>query len=209
MPSPSLRRAAEDVGVTDERLLDAIEHTPRRAFVPAEHANRADADRPVPIPHGQVTTQPSLSARMIAALDLADTDRVLEIGTGYGWQTALLARLAAAVVSVERSAELARTARSNLDRDGVTTVEVVEGDGTLGWPPRAPYDAVLVSAAHPRVPPPLIAQLRQGGRLVQPIGPGGRDDVTLFRRTGEDLQRVRSICPAHFVRLVGEHGHPW
>ena len=194
--------------MTNRRLLDAIGRTPRRTFVPPDYADRAGTDAPIPIPHGQVTTQPSLSARMLEALDLTGDEHALEIGTGYGYQTALLARLAGSVVSVEHFADLAETARTNLDRHGVRNVEVVVGDGTRGWQPGAPYDAILVSAAFPSVPPPLIEQLREGGRLVQPIGQGGADDVTLFRRTSAGLDRVRLVTPAHFVPLIGELGYP-
>lgn len=208
MPAHDLRRAATAAGVTNRRLLDAIGRTPRRRFVPPEYAGRADADAPIPIPHGQVTTQPSLSARMLDALDLTGDEHALEVGTGYGYQTALLAQLAGSVVSVERFADLAETARTNLDRHGVRNVTVVVGDGTRGWPPGAPYDVILVSAAFPSVPYPLIEQLREGGRLVQPMGEGGADDVTMFRRTSAGLKRVRLITPAHFVPLIGEFGHP-
>ena len=149
---------------------------------------------PIPIGFGQVTTQPSLVARMVAALGLAGAERVLEVGGGLGWQTALLARLAAA-------------GRSNLAQAGVENTTVVVGDGTLGLAAHAPYDAIVVSAAFPRVPPPLVAQLAVGGRLVQPIGPGGTDDVTLFSRAPGRLERVRSVSGAHFVKLYGAHGH--
>lgn len=194
--------------MADQRLLDAIERIPRRMFVPREHVDRADADAPIPIPHGQVTTQPSLSARMLEALELTGHDHALEVGTGYGYQTALLATLVGSVVSVERFADLADAARSNLDRHGMRNAEVVVGDGTRGWPSGAPYHVILVSAAFPRVPRPLVEQLGKDGRLVQPIGRGGADDVILFHRTVAGLQRVRRVCPAHFVRLIGELGYP-
>src|SRR5919109_2378740 len=132
---------------------------------------------------------------MIAALELTGSEQVLEVGAGYGFQTALLAHLSRFVWSIERWPDIAATGRDNLARHGVTNVEVVVGDGTAGLPERAPFDAILVSAAFPRVPPPLAEQLAPGGRLVQPIGPGGDDDVVLFEKRPEGLVRVRSIVP--------------
>jgi protein-L-isoaspartate(D-aspartate) O-methyltransferase len=202
-----LVQAAEDAGVRDERVLEAIRALPRSDFVPAELADRAAVDAPLPIPHAQVTTQPSLVAQMVAALGLEGSERVLEVGTGYGWQTALLARLAAQVFSVERYADLAAFARAALARAGLANIQVVVADGTEGLPEHAPFDAVLVAAAFPEVPPPLVEQLADGGRLVQPIGPGGYDDVILFERRGDALDRVRSLTGARFVRLVGRHGY--
>jgi protein-L-isoaspartate(D-aspartate) O-methyltransferase len=198
--------AAREVGVTDPRVLDAVGAVPRIAFVPPTLAASADADRPLPIPHGQVTTQPSLVARMVESLALTGSERVLEIGTGYGWQTAVLARLAAHVWSVERWDDLATTARVHLARYGAHNVTVVVGDGSEGLAAHAPYDGILVSAAFPAVPPPLREQLTEGGRLVQPIGYGGNEDVVLFAKRGRTLVRVRSVIGAHFVPLVGRHG---
>ncbi|MFI7445083.1 protein-L-isoaspartate(D-aspartate) O-methyltransferase [Nonomuraea indica] len=203
-----LVRAVRAAGVHDERLLDAMRATPRADFVPPGSASAAYDDGPVPIQHGQVTTQPSLSARMIAALGLHGAEHVLEIGTGLGFQTALLARLAADVVTVERWPDMTEAARRSLARHRIRNVELVVGDGTRGVPERAPYDAVLVSAAFPRVPPPLVEQLRLGGRLVQPIGRGGWEEVTLFERTGAGLQRRRLLTFASFVRLHGRYGFP-
>jgi protein-L-isoaspartate(D-aspartate) O-methyltransferase len=179
---------------------------PRAEFVPPDLAAHAYRDMPLPIPHEQVTTQPSLVARMVEALALSRSDRVLEIGTGYGWQTALLARLAAEVWSIERWDDIARTARASIGRHGVENAHVVVGDGTRGLSERAPYDAILVAAAFPTVPPPLAEQLAEGGRLVQPIGPGGADDVVLFGKRDGVLERKRLISGAYFVRLFGEHG---
>lgn len=202
----ALVEAARAAGVRDERVLEAIRSIPRIAFVPPELATGAYVDEPLPIPHRQVTTQPSLSARMLEALALTGDERVLEVGTGYGFQTALLARLANFVWSVERFADLADAARAHLARYGARNVEVLAGDGSEGLPAHAPYDAILVSAAFPRVPPPLAAQLAEGGRLVQPIGWGGDEDVTLFVKRGDALVRVRSVSAARFVPLVGAHG---
>jgi protein-L-isoaspartate(D-aspartate) O-methyltransferase len=192
--------------VRDPRLLEAIGAVPREDFVPPDLAAFAYHDSPLPIPHGQVTTQPSLVAQMVEALALTSSDRVLEIGTGFGWQTALLARLAGEVWSVERWDDLARTARANLECHDVENATVVVGDGSGGLPEHAPYDAILVAAAFPMVPAPLAEQLAEGGRLVQPIGLGGADQVVLFLKRRGALERSRLVTGAHFVRLYGEHG---
>ena len=200
----ALVAAARATGVADERVLAAIAAVPRADFVPPEYAGQADADTPIPIPHQQVTTQPSLVARMVEALALAGDERVLEIGTGYGWQTALLASLAREVFSVERFAELAETARAALAERA--NVVVLVGDGSEGLADHAPFDAIVVAAAYPSVPAPLVQQLAEGGRLVQPLGPGGDEDVVLFEKRRQVLQQVRTISGAHFVRLHGRHG---
>jgi protein-L-isoaspartate(D-aspartate) O-methyltransferase len=176
--------------------------------VPAEAAGQAYLDEPIRIPHGQVTTQPSLIAAMVAALGLTGGERVLEVGTGLGFQTAILARLARMVVSVERFADLAAQARANLTAAGVGGVTVVVGDGTLGVPEHAPYQAIVVAAAAPRVPGPLVAQLTDGGRLVHPVGPGGREEVTAFSKQSGRLVADARLIPARFVPLVGAHGTP-
>ncbi len=195
-------------GVHDPRLLWAMRRVPRSEFVPPDLAERAYLDQPLPIPHGQVTTQPSLVAKMIEALGLAGSEHILEVGTGYGFQTALLAHLSSFVWSVERWADVAVAARANLARLGILNVEVVVNDGTEGLPEHAPYDAILISAAFPRVPPPLVEQLALGGRLIQPIGPGGEERVVLFEKGSEGLMRRRTIVLAHFVRLYGAHAFP-
>jgi protein-L-isoaspartate(D-aspartate) O-methyltransferase len=198
--------AARASGVQDERLLKAIGAVPRAEFVPPELAAYAYHDRPLAIPHAQVTTQPSLVAQMVAALELSPSNRVLEIGTGFGWQTALLARLAGEVWSVERWEDIARVARTHLERQGVNNATVVVGDGSAGLPEHAPYDAILVAAAFPEVPAPLAAQLAEHGRLVQPIGLGGAEEVVLFAKRGGNLLRKGRVTLAHFVRLYGEYG---
>jgi protein-L-isoaspartate(D-aspartate) O-methyltransferase len=202
----ALVAAARAAGVKDERLLAAIVSVPRSEFVPAEHTDLANVDTPIPISHEQVTTQPSLVARMVEALALGDAERVLEVGTGYGWQTALLAELAREVFSVERFADLAETARARLAGRG--NVHVVVGDGSEGLPEHAPFDAILVAAAYPEVPDPLAEQLAEGGRLVQPLGFGGAEDVVLFEKRGGALHRARSVSSARFVRLHGRHAFP-
>jgi protein-L-isoaspartate(D-aspartate) O-methyltransferase len=189
-------------------VLEAIAEVPRAEFVAADTVDRAYLDEPLPIPHGQVTTQPSLIARMIEALELDGAEKVLEVGTGYGFQTALLARLASEVVSVERFADVAQTARENLDRHGAEKIELLVGDGSAGAPERAPFDAVVVSAAFTGVPPPLADQLAAGGRLVQPVGPGGQDLVGVFERGADGLERKADVTWAHFVKLYGAHGFP-
>jgi protein-L-isoaspartate(D-aspartate) O-methyltransferase len=193
-------------GIADERVLAAFDAVPRAGFVPADLGGRAYLDEPLPIPHGQVTTQPSLVARMIEGLALTGSERVLEIGAGHGFQTAVLARLANFVWSIERWEDLARTARDNLRRHGVENVEVVVGDGSEGLAEQAPFEAIIVSAAFPRVPGPLADQVADGGRLVQPVGPGGREEVVLFERGRRGLERRRTLTGAHFVRLYGRHG---
>jgi protein-L-isoaspartate(D-aspartate) O-methyltransferase len=195
-------------GVRTPRLLEAVRAVPRAEFVPPDSAGLAYHDAPLRIPHDQVTTQPSLVAKMVDALGLAGTERVLEIGTGYGWQTALLARLAREVWSVERWPDLAETARENLSSHGVENTTVVVGDGSEGLAEQAPFDAILVSAAFTSVPEPLTEQLAVGGRLVQPIGPGGAEEVVLFERRPDGLVERRTITAARFVRLVGRRGFP-
>lgn len=204
----NLVRAVTAEGVRDPRLLDALRAVPRAGFVPPNLTEQAYEDKPLPIPHGQVTTQPSLVARMVEALELGGSERVLEVGAGYGWQTALLSRLSTFVWAMERFGDVAETARKNLARFGVTNAEVVAADGTNGLPEHAPYDAILVAAAFPSVPRPLEEQLAVGRRLVQPVGPGGREKVVLFEKSALGLVRRRTIGGARFVRLHGAHAFP-
>jgi protein-L-isoaspartate(D-aspartate) O-methyltransferase len=203
-----LAQAVLATGVSDSRVIRAFREVPRAGYVPKERRADAYRDVPLPIPHDQVTTQPSLSAQMIEALELTDAEAVLEVGTGHGFQTALLAHLADTVWSVERFADLAETARANLRRGGVGNAHVTVGDGSEGLPEHAPYDAIVVSAAFPSVPDALAGQLGPRGRLVQPIGEGGAEQVTMFKKRGGRLSRRRSVVGAHFVRLYGRQGFP-
>lgn len=207
MRSPeSLVKVLIAAGIRDRRVLDAFGRVPREEFVAGQWRERAYEDVPLPIPHGQVTTQPSLIARMVEALELGGGERVLEIGTGYGFQTALLATLGEKVWSVERWADVAANAVENLARRGIENAHVVVGDGSRGLPEQAPFDRIVVAAAFPSVPSPLVGQLSAGGRLVQPIGPGGREEVTLFLEDAGSLRREAVLTGANFVRLVGAHG---
>ena len=190
--------------VNDERVIEAFKHVAREDFVPPGHEAEAYEDRPVPLPQQQTTSQPSLIARMVEAAGAGPDDRVLEIGTGYGFQTAVLASLAGEVVSVERHSELAEAARANLERAGISNVEVYVGDGWEGWPERAPYDSIVVSAAAEEIPTELVRQLVQGGRLVVPLKRRHSDDVVVLVKEGDGVSRERLITPARFVPLVRE-----
>jgi protein-L-isoaspartate(D-aspartate) O-methyltransferase len=176
---------------------------PRERFVPPERRGWAYTDEPVPIGEGQTISQPYVVALMLVALRLRPTDRALEVGAGSGYAAALLGRLAATVVAVERLARLAERARATLAELGVANVEVVVGDGSVGWPPRAPYDAVLVSAAGPSVPPELLAQLSPEGRLVMPVG-ADSESQHLVRVTPDG--RAEDLGGVRFVPLIGEAG---
>lgn len=202
-----LVQAARGAGVLDQRLLDAMLRLPRAQFVPPAAVDRAYLDEPVRISHRQVTTQPSLVAKMVEALALDGDEKVLEVGTGYGYQTALLAGLAREVWSVELWSDMTDAARDALAAQGIDNVHLVVGDGTLGLLDQAPFDAIIVAAAFPDVPAPLAGQLVRGGRLVQPIGPGGREDVVVFEKCRMGLERKRVLTGARFVPLYGEHGY--
>jgi protein-L-isoaspartate(D-aspartate) O-methyltransferase len=196
-------------GVRDERVLAAMRAVPRAAFVPAHLRERALDDRPLPIGEGQTISQPYIVALMVEALRLHGGERVLEIGTGSGYAAAVLARLCARVDSVERIEALAAGAEARLAGLGVANVRVHCADGTLGWPEGAPYDAILVSAGGPRVPPALESQLAPGGRLVMPVGRGrGLQDLLRLTRDGGTGGRTESLAPVVFVPLVGAQGWP-
>lgn len=200
-------RAARMIGVSDERVLAAVARVPRASFVADEYVDDADEDRPLAIGHGQTTSQPSLIAAMVACLDIGPDDTVLEVGSGYGYQTALLSLLARHVYSVEIIGDLAIHAQRNLRTFGAANVDVVVGDGSLGLPAFAPYNAIIVCAAFPDIPPPLAEQLAEHGRIVQPIGPGGFEQVMVFEKQDGVLKSLGMVTLASFVRLTGKYGH--
>ena len=195
-------------GIEDLAVLKAFAETPRHLFVPNAVRHRAYEDSALPIGAGQTISQPSMQARYLSQLRLTGRERVLEIGTGSGYQTALLARLVDQVFTVERVRELADRAQRALREAGVRNVSLLVGDGTLGWSAYAPYDAILVAAGGPAIPVPLVAQLKVGGRMLVPVGERGKQELTLVERTGQGEGDVRrtSLGDARFVPLVGEHG---
>lgn len=188
-------------GVTDERVLAAMERVPRHEFAPARYRDQAYQDHPLPIGEGQTISQPFIVALMLEALRLSPTDRVLEIGTGSGYVTALLAELTAQVISIERHASLADSARAVLATLGYSNIKVVTGDGTRGFPEAAPYDAIIVSAAALEMPPALLAQLAEGGRMIVPIGADDAQQLRLVRiENGQPKIQFRESC--RFVPLI-------
>jgi protein-L-isoaspartate(D-aspartate) O-methyltransferase len=190
-------------GINNPRLSEAVERVDRADFVPPGLSPQATyQDAPVSIGEGQTTSQPSLVAQMVDALELDADDSALEIGTGFGYQTALLASICAKVVSIERSAGLARQAHTNLAAAGFDGVRVITGDGTKGAPEEAPFDGIVVSAATPQVPPALSEQLAEGGRMVIPIGPGGREQIIIYEKRNGTLAAVERMTLAAFVPLV-------
>lgn len=196
-------------GVHDRRVLDAMRHVPREAFVPEERRPEAYSDQPLAIGEGQTISQPYIVAAMLEALGLQGGERVLEIGTGSGYGAAVLAHIARAVHTIERIPALARSARETLRRLGYDSVDVVEGDGTLGWDRAAPYDAIVATAHGPRIPPSLRAQLRPGGRLVMPVADKDRGQMLVrVVRAGNGHDRTDQLEPVRFVPLIGAQGWP-
>jgi len=200
-----VRYQIEARGVRDKRVLQAMRTVPRHLFVPESMRDSAYRDCPLPIGMGQTISQPYIVALMTEALELSENDKVLEIGTGSGYQAAILAELAREVYTVERHSSLAERATTLLKELGYNNIHVRVGDGTLGWPEHAPYDAIIVTAAAPEVPTPLLEQLADGGRLVAPIGPRWSQVLVRVRREGGRF-REEEITPVAFVPLVGVHG---
>jgi len=213
--SPAERMVAEQVrarGVRDERVLAAMATTNRALFVPADAAAHAWEDRPIPIGPGATISQPYIVAAMTELLDAGPAHRVLEVGTGSGYQAAILARLVGEVYSIERVRELSERAEATLRRLRVDNVHLRVGDGTLGWPDAAPFDRIIATAAAREVPPTLVAQLADGGVLVAPVGePGGDDDrltqsLVRLRRRGDRVES-ETVMAVRFVPMVaGEEG---
>jgi len=200
-----VERQIEARGISDPRILKAMEEIPRHLFVPETYRSAAYDDGPLPIGHGQTISQPYIVALMTDMLDIGPDDRVLEIGAGSGYQAAILGRLAREVVTVERLPDIAALARRNLGTVGVSNVMVVEGNGTLGYADRAPYQGIIVTAAAPDVPRPLIDQLAEGGRLVAPVGSKGLQ--VLEKVVKKDGRIIRtSHGGVMFVPLIGDHG---
>ena len=192
-------------GIRDLAVLRAVRLVPRHLFVPESVRHRAYDDAALPIGSSQTISQPWVQARYLELLALSGRERVLEIGTGSGYQTALLAMLCDAVFSVERIAGLAQRARETLAAANIRNVTVLVGDGTLGWRPFAPYDAILVAAASPEIPGPQVEQLAPGGRMVIPLGDRANQTLTLVRREGDQL-RTTTVADVRFVPLLGEFG---
>lgn len=192
-------------GVTDSRILSAMSLVRREDFVPKEFRQRAYEDAPLPIGEGQTISQPYIVAAMTAALRLAGTERVLDVGTGCGYQAAVLSHVSKIVFSVESRSELAATAAARLDRLGYRNVHVHCGDGTLGLPELAPFDAILVAAAAPAVPHPLRSQLAEGGRLILPVGDADDQELLLIERHGNSFE-THTLEACRFVPLIGYYG---
>jgi len=195
------------LGIRDERVLEVLHEIPRHEFVPEAYREHAYENRPLPIDEGQTISQPYIVALMTEALRLRPQDRVLEIGTGSGYQTAILASLAAEVYTIERFPTLLEKARARLEALGFKNVRYKCGDGTVGWPQFAPYDGIIATGSVPRVPPSLKEQLADGGRLVIPVG--GRHYQTLQLVERRDNAYVeRDLCECSFLPLIGEEGWP-
>jgi len=192
-------------GIHDVKVLEAIGRVPRHAFVPPDLAPWAYEDRPLPIGHGQTISQPFIVALSAQALQVNPGARVLEVGTGSGYQAAVLAELGARVYTIERIEDFARNTERLLRSLGYTDVAIRVGDGTRGWPEQAPFPGIVVTAAAPDIPPSLAEQLDEGGRMVIPVGPRSYQELVLVRREGgRTVQSV--LCPCTFVPLLGAEG---
>jgi protein-L-isoaspartate(D-aspartate) O-methyltransferase len=192
-------------GITDQRVLQAMREVPRHRFIPEDLWDMAYRDTPLPIGHDQTISQPYIVGYMTQMLHLTSDDQVLEVGTGSGYQAAILSRLAKKVHTIERVEALAQHAEQALQELGYDNILVRISDGGYGWPEAAPFDAIIVTAAAPEVPPPLTAQLAEGAPLVAPIGPSGYQELVRLTKRGERTE-VEHLAPVAFVPLIGEHG---
>jgi protein-L-isoaspartate(D-aspartate) O-methyltransferase len=201
-----IRTQVVDRGIDDAHVVEAMRHVPRDKFFKPGSTELAYADQASPIGHGQTISQPYMVALMTHRLDLRPTHKVLEIGTGSGYQTALLARLAGEVYSVERVKPLLDEAFERLLDLGIRNVHFKYGDGSLGWPERAPFDRILIAAGAPKLPRKmLLAQLKEGGKAVLPIGPNDEQMLVEVTKAGNELQ-TKDVCACRFVKLIGEEG---
>lgn len=196
-----------DRGIRDERVIEAMRTVPRHLFVEPAFIDRAYEDDPLPIGQKQTISQPYIVAFMMECLELKGTERVLDIGTGSGYQAAVLAQLCSNVFSVEKISTHASHARTLLDELGLYNIAIHVGDGTLGWSEHAPYDAIVVAAGAPAVPPPLIQQLSRKGRLIIPIGDQRSQNLTLHQRTATGVV-AKDLGACRFVKLLGRYGWP-
>jgi protein-L-isoaspartate(D-aspartate) O-methyltransferase len=200
-----LIEAVRERGIEDLAVLRAIDVVPRHLFLPQAVQHRAYEDAPLPIGYGQTASQPSLQALYLQLLQLQPTDRVLEVGTGSGFQTALIAQLAGHVYSIERIRELSVRARAALDALRIPNIALLVGDGTIGWSRYAPFDAILVAAGAPSLPPALIEQLAPAGRMLIPLGDRAEQQLTLVRNTAGGMTQ-EPVAACTFVPLVGRFG---
>ena len=200
-----VRTQLEHWGVHDRRVLKVMGALPRERFVPASERSSAYYDGALPIGEEQTISQPYVVAHMTELLGLQGDEKVLEVGTGSGYQTAVLCRLAAQVFTVERIANLSQRAERILAELQIDNVHFHVGDGSLGWPEHAPYDAILVTCAAPQLPAPLLEQLADGGRMVTPVGPRGAQDLVRVIRKGDAFDEER-LSPVAFVPLIGQYG---
>jgi protein-L-isoaspartate(D-aspartate) O-methyltransferase len=194
-------------GITEQPILDAFRAVPREAFISDEYAHLAYADHPLPIEAGQTISQPYIVGLMIQAADIGPGDKVLEIGAGSGYAAALISRIARQVIGIERQHELVDVARQRMRRLGYDNVEIVEGDGTKGWPQTAPYDAILAAASGSHVPKPLVEQLAPGGSIVMPLGdPGCIQHLVKVGKDADGALQQSDLGAVRFVPLIGEEG---
>jgi protein-L-isoaspartate(D-aspartate) O-methyltransferase len=193
--------------ISDPTVLESMSEIPREEFIPAAYQFEAYADNPVPIGLGQTISQPYIVALMTQALQVNDKCDVLELGTGSGYQTAILAKMARKVYTIEKFAQLSETAQAVLGRLGITNVEFYVGDGTCGWPQQHTFDRIIITAAAPQPPEPLKEQLADGGLMVIPIGNRSSQELIAYRKTGQIFHKS-VLCDCRFVPLTGQHGFP-